>query len=891
MSGERHASMASDRDELLDGFFMPLGATVSARDYFEATFVEPPGFGELVRALDKPEERLILLEGQGRAGKTWTAVAAVAELLKKRVAEIAWSAGEDSHAVYEKSPFFGGEVGGESRTVAEGLASVRRFVEECMHPRKDRAGIVLLDDFFGTSWLRRLGHEEDYPFVSSLLFGREGGNGFWKWLAQRNLKILLTGRSSVLATAAITLGRRPVELHEHFLSFPRGVFARRDLERDLTDADEEWLREIERVHRAFVRDHPEFNMPAIVALLPGAERSGILRPHDALFGDDLRELSYKVQGIQEQWNATSEDGREGGDLSRRLTELDRMYLLYLAPALMFPAHGVEALVGGREEALSLRFALKLTTEPSGELAHRVPNGLYLQAVREHVRSHEVLALLAGILRRERERIWRSGSREDAEKKHNQVYHWRVALRGSLEAVLDFDDWRSRSSMELRGGEKEPICPEMIALARETEDVLLQFLAAVLSNGKSGVHDSLVETILRYPGLASSIGWLMARFRYVRAVVASADEALLDRVSRCLEEVLDKEAVSREKSDWWPASFSSLLRWVTEFDREPHDKSFLGRLLDCYVRLNREGPELSVGFRDQIAMVAEDALIWADCLPEPVTVAKLAAAVRLREELVIDTRIGSSQTRDHRSRWRIANRLFSLAWHNEWREQAEESFFANVLADWARVLSDDAMTFAREDPTLLDANLRYHWVHMIAQWAVWTRDWCFQDDPIEYERNRAANGCKEPEENSCIEELLLTMLASAVEGDGCRERARHASFLLGTRVSRCPRPERFAEAIRAVGAGINERRGEGFIRAGGGVLQGVWELGRQGYLVRETVGRHSVPEAVRCEIRQFIQLSRSALERGELWGDYREDLRRNTYLEGVPTGPEDLELCG
>src|SRR5207249_1323714 len=112
---------------------------------------------------------------------------------------------------------------------------------------------------------------------------------------------------------------------------------------------------------------------------------------------------------------------------------------------------------------------------------------------------------------------------------------------------------------------------------------------------------------------------------------------------------------------------------------------------------------------------------------------------------------------------------------------------SALIDWTTKWGDYANRLIQSSPWLLDDNLQYHWCHLIAQWAVWTRDWCFTEDPILFERDRAPLGCQLSENNAAIEKILNNIVASC-STISSNNRLRNAVFLLGTRSSRIGDPD-------------------------------------------------------------------------------------------------------
>src|SRR5829696_2980444 len=130
--------------------------TVTANTYFDL-FREPPNFQRLLNSFsESPYPRVVLLDGQSRAGKTWTALGLIKRLLEDGVINAVWSAGEDSCSVYTQ---------GRS-TVEDGINWVTQSLVSSWKekpPPSDYRLVVFLDDFFGSAWLRPLTSGENGP--------------------------------------------------------------------------------------------------------------------------------------------------------------------------------------------------------------------------------------------------------------------------------------------------------------------------------------------------------------------------------------------------------------------------------------------------------------------------------------------------------------------------------------------------------------------------------------------------------------------------------------------------------------------------------------------------------------------------------------------------------
>ena len=311
---------------------------------------------------------------------------------------------------------------------------------------------------------------------------------------------------------------------------------------------------------------------------------------------------------------------------------------------------------------------------------------------------------------------------------------------------------------------------------------------------------------------------------------------------------------------------------------------------------------------KIQMVLEDALIWADSF--------VFDKHQIRVEDLDETKELKRMLEGHQGQerkltpaqeaWMKTNRYFSVVWHNEWKESWRKSFLRTRLEAWEKENKEEvlALLSKKEGLTRLDDNLEYHWNHMVAQWAVWTRDWCFTSDPIKYESDRAPLGCEEKNGNAGIGELLLTLMErSYEEADIGRHRQRNSFFLLGIRSRVLPDspPLNYIERLENYLHGVDEYEGKG--REGIGdelvrdILQAIFELARQGFLDRrEHVSvLHSLPESLQIECLEF------ANKRGgdkkpssiflEAWKEYKEEIKSMNHLEVIPKSWDEIKPSG
>lgn len=881
-------------EEFCGGFFIEReGTAVEPNVYFEETFVEPPGFTEFYEALTGLRGGY-LLEGQGRAGKTWIAVAAVRRLLDSKSVDLVFSPGEDSSGLYDGSPF-------ASDTVGQGIRQVVR--ELSFHENHDLVMrsrlLIFLDDLIGTSFLRSLGDRKERDLVERLLFGDPAGVLF-AGTRPASVGILITGRSSVITAASLQLRGLVADRSKHYVSFPRGVFLRRDVD-PLGPATRTWIDEATRRHIRFQRKHSEFKLPALSAFSQLAPKELRNSPDtsEALFGDDLREFAILLE---------EEEERAGEEANGLLGAFDDVMLVYLAPALVFPTRALDAVLGPKSVS-ALRFALKLTVEPEGELAYRVPNEFYLSAVRRFLSDSGQYHLLLRVLGRSEKRIQssRSGS-----VRHDALHAWRVLLRGAFEIGIEGGSWQGYLDSGSRVNEEWATVAERArGLSDLVTDDLIRFEAAIIARDPQPELPE-VEALLRYPGLASSVGWLLQSLGRRREPRGGADstrrwmQTLIQRLERTLkiERPLDGKTI-----DHWPASYSNLVRWISHLEKRPGKAGLLDELFGVAGLEGMSGAasrDLSLRLR----MVVEDAVIWGDSatlLPDEgdgtVDVRDLPAAQELRRSLEADIG-GKRGRRGPEGEWVLVNRLFSASWHNEWCERGDASELRSVLGHWVKRKRVEGLEALRRNPGLLEQNLEYHWVHMLSQWAVWKRDWCFSSDPVAHEKERRPSGAKEPKHNAMLGSMLQVVIASSYDDPETWRRMRNSVFLLGTREGALPSNWTVRKLVRR----LLRQYQEGCLPEvlGKGVACGLWELARQGAIDLDLKGsvegklrriRKETREGESPRVRarrdfswrasKFLNTIYDEEWAMNAWAQYQHDLAQSTYLEILPREPGDL----
>jgi hypothetical protein len=188
--------------------------------------------------------------------------------------------------------------------------------------------------------------------------------------------------------------------------------------------------------------------------------------------------------------------------------------------------------------------------------------------------------------------------------------------------------------------------------------------------------------------------------------------------------------------------------------------------------------------------------------------------------------------------------------------------------------------------------------------VWTRDWCFTEDPILFERDRAPLGCAHTENNVAIEKVLNSIVISC-STTSSNNRLRNAVFLLGTRSSRIGVPSILAEVILRVAASdhagaLSELASE--------ILQALFELARQGFLdvnpgpysAASTIrpsdrhalrDRHTVAPALLDAAQKALSLWHGTKTFDDAWEAYQNELRIMTHDDALPNSWDEIMPVG
>jgi len=837
------SGVAASASDLVKSFFLRIpGTEVSPAEYFERTFVEPKEFGELLaRMSPSSPPRLLVWDGQSRIGKTWSAAGAVRTMLECRAVDLVWTSGEDSHLVYDPSHTWRG------RTLLDAFKEVERRVKDLvdrgvLHGRV----VILLDDFVGTARLRTIPtSSRDLAVLAGYFAPDADTNPLLRILARLPAATLaITGRSSVFTSARVRLGL-PFDVRDHV---SRGVFQTID-GRFIGAVDGDWLADVVESHSSFIRTQPEFLLPPVAAFAAEAPQELTSEPQLAriLFGGDLAEFADEIEAV------------ETFHLDAQIIDkMDDIYLLYVAPALMFPERATEGWLWASGVA-SLRRALFL--HPGAEGVHlRVPNKFYLRAVTMHLADPSRLEVLARVLRRKIPKI--SDERQRS-----------VLIRGFLERLLDWGE-------DLTPG----LADAAEALVADQDPLLRWEKEAVLRVRRRRPIDA--ATVLAHPGLASAVGWATLKFPLLGSGNVGKD--FVKDVAERIRVVTDEDHARTPAGSYadpgvTAVSYSNLLRWFAyDVDAKGRPRSFerLGREPSIVHHRPHKQPTTS----DLVQMVFEDVIVWADGIKAgatPVRVNHVRAAEELRKSMRADLATSSLYQADDYAAWQIANRLFSLTWHNEWMSNTD-SYYRDIAGNWLDRFLQVGLSLVSEHPDLLAVNLQYHWHHMLAQWAVWTRDWCFASNTETYEHSRQLSSAPGPESNKAIRALLGEILQRC-----SNERdVRNAFFLLGSREAAVDDASPLLDGMSRFSDAAHDNK------LWQGCLQAIYELARQGFLdppAPRTMGERPSVHSPTTD-RRFREACHAFYCRHHnetTWIEYLRDLRDVTHLDVIPSAPNDI----
>jgi hypothetical protein len=856
----------------------------AGHNFFCKAFIPPLRFESLVDAVMPPSDglKVLLIDGHPRTGKTWMAAAAVAAASDqcKLQPDEWWTTGTDSLL-----------LSGASENLPSAFDEVAKSV-------KSRRGLklILLNDLLGTNSLRDFGPPSKRNKLKRFL--QWDKNNPWLSTLTQGATLIMVERAMFFTLAEILLGVDirgfegrggrssgvKFELWRHGLfrdredGKPLGAFDSTNLERVLENnrtmhplrSDEgkgqgkEWRNARVFSNAPMVAFDSRLWRKRIKKNLPD-DKEGFTDDEKniaswSVFGTDLKVLARAIEGLD------ASSGRNG----QALGELSKLYLFLLAPALVFLGHNAHQSLGlemREAERFGDRLYMSFTGEESGRhiASGRIPNEFYVWTLREHLRGKLPLLVRVG------QRVISKLPQLSSEEKKQAERITGLLVRGILERALE------RGESMLR-----QVRAERPAWLRLTESLGEDVDALLLIEGIKG--DYQVERQRLTPGLAAAIGWIRYRFFYNKLLLGEeVREWFKENLPALIGQYGNGDGDVEHRWDDLIGSFSPLLQWSIRGWREKRGNPRELEEVDEIRRsmFSSELPELEdvgeVG-KDLLRMVIEDELAWGLVYEATESLETENWSDPGVQDLLLETfqfleerpgpRVGTSA-----SPWRLVNRFFSLAWHNEWMPIADGRIkgdvnFSRRARDYFDAFRVEALDYLRREEGLLDRNLQYHWIHFVTQHAVWMREWCFRLDPDEYERRRGAPGSTQDSDNVDLVETFSVLL----KGNPSGQRVRNILFLAGTRAGRMPALEFLTKSVDELLQVTENDRSAVEV----GILQAIFELLRQGYYDRfgETAQRSSSGRHWnKWSNERFHQLRNV---RDEAWATYWNELERLSH---------------
>ncbi|HJQ69151.1 MAG TPA: hypothetical protein VKA70_09275 [Blastocatellia bacterium] len=793
--------------EFLEVFFQAGGNhpnPVEAMEHFHNAFVRPPQFHNLIREL-RPEQgrkKVVIVDGHPRSGKTFSVARAVAHLVDELDSPNQWwTSGADSLAVFPSN----------DDNLYDGALKVQSQLEEYSSLK-----LVLLDDFLGTNQPRDLGRTP-YDLSVRPFFVWDEENPWLRCLSEGST-LIITARSLHLTLADLALdvkirkGTNEVDVI-NVRNPRRGIFRTFEKGEHFGAFDEKNLRMVYAKNKKYHPLRTDLDWLIIAAPLLAFYKNEALSESQKefaariLFSEDLEVIAEKVKQVEN----LKPDQAPADWRSRVLCQLYKTYLVAIAPGLLFLDKISYTSLGIDDEVRDIVVEGLYLNESIDEFCSgRLPNEFYMIAINEHLDKYIDLAASVfahvvnypGSPKMKADNIPGLGLRGLLERGLHKKE------KGAMERLLAVRDFTELVDLYLK---QEPNCLLHLEYCKEP---LSRRCSVVLS-----------------PGLSSSMGWALCNFfvdqpdRIREAITewfAPRFKVMLDnlkyyesewRTDPKLAESDYKNTIPDYDSRWdvVPA-YSTFLQWVIKIDQSPVTGGFLDQIIGLY-------NDYADGAKKELRIVLEDELLWAwgEGLLQLTQLPSVKSILSF-----LDPTERAQDGHDYDERVLLANRLFTLAWHNKWMEPSDRDLSAKAWG-WLRHYSDKTLEYLEDQPALLDENLRYHWEHFITQRAAWMRDWCFQNDPTEFERSysKVARGSDNPDHN----ELIFSIADKLISGRDFNERRiRNLFLLLGTRASRIQNIGVIAEKIDWMIERNGNRR-----ESISNLLQAIFELGRQGFL--------------------------------------------------------------
>jgi hypothetical protein len=832
--------MSDKSDQFLKEFFGADGYHPNgdrARRLFEEAFVPPLKIKNLADAVN-PNSRLrkvVIIDGHPRSGKTWSAVKVVADLVDRLDLSPTeyWTSGVDSLKVAPT----------DETTL---LQSLRNAADAVSATRPLR--LVFLDDLLGTNQLRPLDDLVQRREEIARFFRWNRENPFLGAMAESSV-LVITGRSLHVTLMELLLGidlRVPGDPEYVTVINPRrGLFRTSRKGDPFGTFNQESLGEVCRRNREYhpfaaPEDSDWLVMAAPLVAFDQEHKVSEAQKRFAagvLFGDDLKCLADQINFLEAaalaapvpQWLPIS------------LANLRAAYLVMVAPGLVFldPA-AYRAL--GIEQELSSRLVRSLYLyESDGPFrCGRLPNEMYMLAVDDHLRDFLGSAArnFVAIARSVRDR--------------GESVAPSLGLRGLIERALHAGGReglaRLLSVQEFRSYAESHV--------RDTQDPFL--------------HLELTQSLPEQPnstltaGLVTAIGWSLHNFSSVYGPDLVKETVETWFPSAFHRYVQSKQRVTVPQCREAVIIYSTFLQWVLRICDTHQESGEAPDWAKPVIELRGGATQM----RKSLEMVLEDEFVWA--VNEKISLARSARAFMESKEAGLGRAISDAKSRDDEL---DANRFFSLAWHNEWMERTLAGR-PQVLRQWMDSQRGRLQKVIAQCPELIAGNLSYHWCHFVTQRAVWMREWCFSDNPLDFERkySQIARGSSNPSDNDDLD-----YIASVVLREGDADSIKTIMLLIGTRAARMPRFGDFGRAIqgrigRADGAAVSELRIA--------LLHAAFELVRQGFFDPFS---EDTTEECRELCLEFLSWPDDLLN--QAWTSYWGSLGQHTHHDVLPREEE------